>query len=219
MKIQRNLLTTLAGMAALVLTTGLAYGDIILAWPSLSEAAMTAGQGTPVMTWAPDATIPAGLGTDGVTWGNSLVPGATFQQMYYNVGSAMGSQNASGYAAVNFFILPGAGNSAGALQIVLQSSANGYMQPGSGATVTSLANGWKEVTYSLSNTAFTATPGALNAIYSIGIGFWQPTAAYQMELGGITFTGQVPEPSSLALLGFGVVAFGLTAIQRRKLVK
>src|ERR1017187_4163547 len=187
MKIKRNLLTTLAGMASLLLTTGLAYGDLVIAWPADSEAAMTAGQGTPGMTWAADATIPAGLGTAGLTWGNSLVTGATFQQVYYSLGSAIGNQNLNGYGNINFYVKPGTGNSASALQIVVQSVQNGYMQPPqANSTITPLANGWDKVSWSLSEPVFTTNPNNLTAVYSIGIGFWQPTASYQMEIGGIT---------------------------------
>jgi hypothetical protein len=207
-----------AGIAGFFLTAGLAYGDIVIAWPALSEAAMTAGQGTPVMTWAADATIPSGLGTDGLTWGNNL--SSTFQQVYYSVGSAMGNQNFTGYSSLDFYVKPGTGNSASALQIVVQSVQNGYMQPGNTMkTITGLANGWSKVSYSFSDPAFTGNPNNLAAVWSIGVGFWQPTGGFQMELGGIRAVAPIPEPSTLALLGFGVVAFGLTAIQRRKLVK
>jgi hypothetical protein len=144
-------------------------------------------------------------------WGNGV---NNFQQMYYSVGSAIGSQNISSYTTVEYFVLPSANNAAGNLQPVLQGTVNGYMQPSLSPTITSLANGWKEVTYSLSDPNFTDKA----AIYSIGVGFYDGSTTATMEIGGIVFTSPVPEPSSLALLAFGAVALGLTTWNRRKVV-
>jgi hypothetical protein len=216
MKISLNKCWLKAGLAGLILTAsaGVSYAQIQINFPA-NNAGWSAATDQGVIPFSFTSDAPGGgPSTGSVLWGNG---NANFQQLYFKTasGGLGGTIDATPYTQLEMDVKP-VGGSIDSWQVVVQSTVNGWMPASVSPSLPD--TGWQHIVIQ-SSQGIDGGNKAVNwaSIYSIGFGFWDGSMSQQAELSNIKFS-VVPEPSSWALFGFGVVALGLTTCYRRKLV-